>query len=80
MEDNDISYYQPEMHWKTYSIVSSSNTPKTFSCAEMSEIVFNEMFAVPQRQQPLIGKIRHSPLVYRIDFHIKVTVCPLFLF
>ena len=45
-----------------------------FSCAELSEIVLNEMSADPKRQQPLTGKPRYGTYVYRIDFCISVTV------
>ncbi len=74
MEGLDVSYRQPQMNLKTYSIVTTSNSRRIFSCADLSEIVLNQTSAVPQRQQSSTGKPRYAPYVYRIDFYINVTV------
>jgi len=74
MEENDIAYRQSQLEWDTYSIVTASNNRKRFSCADLSKIILNQMCAEPQRQQSSTGKKHYAPLMYRIDFHIDVTV------
>ncbi len=79
IEENNVSYRQKEINWKIYSIVTAPNkNTKTFSCAEISEINFNEIRTENQRQQLSTGQRRYSPFLYCIDFHIQVTVCALF--
>jgi len=66
-EEADAVYQQPQMNWKTYSIVTTSNNYKTFSCADLSDINLKQISATS-------GKTHYAPLVYRIDFYIKVKV------
>jgi hypothetical protein len=74
-----VSYRQPEIVWEYYSIVTSSNTEKTFSCANLKQIVLDQASAVSENQNPSTGKPHYGPFIYRIDFHIDVTVRTIFL-
>jgi hypothetical protein len=74
IEENDVSYRQTEMDWKTYSIVTASNNQKTFSCVELLNIALNQLSVIPQGQQPPKGKTHYAPFVYRIEFHVNITV------
>ena len=73
-EEANVSYPQSLMEWKPYSILTTSQNRKNFSGADLSEIVLNELFVMPQKQRPSTTKPRYSPYIYRIDFHINITV------
>ncbi len=74
MEGLDVSYQQSPIHLETYSIVTTSNSPKIFSCADFSKIVLSEISAIRQSELLSTGKPHYAPYVYRIDLYINVTV------
>lgn len=74
MEEHDVSYQQEQIAWKTYLFATALNNQKTFSCADLSEIILSQALAVTQKQQPSTGRARYAPFIYRIDFNINITV------
>jgi hypothetical protein len=64
----DIFYQQEEIDWKTDSIVTASNHQRSFSFADLSSIILGQQNIVSK------GKIHYAPFLYRIDFHINITV------
>ncbi len=73
-EEPDTVYQQPELKWKTYSMITASNNYRTFLCADLLEISLKHPSTVLPNQKPSTVKAHYAPLVYRIDFCINVTV------
>ena len=68
MEESNVVYQQSPMSWKTYSIITASKNRRNFSCFELSEVVLEQISRASQK------KIHYAQVVYRIAFHIDVTV------
>lgn len=73
-EGRDLLYEQEPLSWTTYSIVTTNNNQKEFSCADLSEIQLTEMPIIPGEKLVSKSKIRHAPFVYHIIFNITVKV------
>ena len=74
VEGTETVYQQSPLPWKTYSIVTMSNTRREFHCAETLEICLNETKTVGEGRTAQEIKLRHAPFVYHLAFHITITV------